>query len=106
MRGINYSAMAPRIKSTLNPWQRYGLTPYGRIHVIKSELMSQLIYMMTVLPAPDKAFCKEIEKTMGSQAVSWGIKFSKWGEERGRSRGHKRGKTRPVIGRFAPGRLP
>ena len=75
LKALNYGAMVSRIKNTLNPWQRYGLTPYGRIHVIKSELLSQLVYMMTVLPAPEKAFCKDIEKTMFK--FIWGGKQDK-----------------------------
>ena len=52
------------MKSKLAPWTGRGLTPFGRIHLLKSELMSQLVYIMTVLPAPEKTFIKQVERLM------------------------------------------
>ena len=37
------------------------MTAYGRVHIIKSEAMSQLIYLMSVLPKPSVMQLKEIE---------------------------------------------
>ena len=61
---VNYDEKLDKMKSKLVPWTGRGLTPYGRVHLLKTELMSQLVYIMTVLPAPHKTFMKQVEKLM------------------------------------------
>ncbi|XP_043210824.1 uncharacterized protein LOC122375482 [Amphibalanus amphitrite] len=63
------------MKDKLAPWIGRGLTPYGRVHLLKTELISQLVYVMTVLPAPPKPFIKEVEKLMFK--FIWGGKKDK-----------------------------
>lgn len=58
---INYDEKIQAIKQRLNVWVRRGLTPYGRIHLIKSEALGQLVYLMTVLEKPNAKQRKCIE---------------------------------------------
>lgn len=46
----------------MDSWLKFGLTPYGRVHLIKSVALSQLVYTMTVIEKPNKQQLKEIEK--------------------------------------------
>ena len=72
---INYESKLKPIKTRLNVWNGKSLTPFGRIHLLKSEILSQLIYLLTVLPAPKQDFIKSIEAQMFS--------FILFGEESG-----------------------
>ena len=58
---INYPEKIERLRTKLNPWFGRGLTAYGKIHVIKSEALSQLIYLMTVLEKPNASLLKKID---------------------------------------------
>ena len=40
------------------------LTLYGKVSVIKAHLQSQMVYQLSVLPTPNKAFFKKVEKTL------------------------------------------
>ena len=40
---LNYPEKISRLKKALNPWLKRGLTPFGRIHLIKSVALSQLV---------------------------------------------------------------
>ena len=59
--GENYQNKIDSIKRKLSPWLRRSLTPFGRIYLVKSEALSQLNYLMTVLPQPNNVQIKEIE---------------------------------------------
>ena len=53
-----------KLKKRLNPWLSYGLTPFGKVHVLKSEALSQLVYLMSILPKPSTQCIKQLEKVM------------------------------------------
>ncbi|MEM9078986.1 MAG: reverse transcriptase family protein, partial [Bacteroidota bacterium] len=72
---INYKSKLNPIKRRLNVWNGKSLTPFGRIHLLKSEILSQLVYLLTVLPEPNSEFFKEIETQMFS--FVWGGKRDK-----------------------------
>ena len=61
---LNYSKKIERLKKRINPWLSYGLTPFGKVHVLKSEALSQLVYLMSVLPKPSVRRIKELETIM------------------------------------------
>lgn len=61
---LNYSKKIERLKKRINPWFSYGLTPFGKVHVLKSEALSQLVYLMSVLPKPSAKRIKELETIM------------------------------------------
>ena len=64
MAEINYAAKINKLKNVLNPWIKRGLTPFGRIHLIKSMALSRLVYLMSVLEKPCPRMLKEIETIM------------------------------------------
>ena len=57
----NYFNKIEKLQQRLNPWLQRGLTPYGKIHLIKSVALSQLTYVMSVLPHPGADMIKKIE---------------------------------------------
>ena len=42
-------------------WSMRDLTPYGKIVIIKTFAISQLVFLLTVLPNPPKTFFKTLE---------------------------------------------
>ena len=64
MAEINYATKISHLGKKLNPWHSRGLTPYGKVHVIKSEALSQLIYLMSVFEKPSPQQIKSIESIM------------------------------------------
>lgn len=69
---LNYETKFESIVARFTPWNGRGLTPYGRIHLIKSEIISQLVYLMSVLPNPAQDFIKKVEAA--SFKFVWGGK--------------------------------
>ena len=61
---MNYSQKIDKLKKRLNPWLSYGLTPFGKVHVLKSEALSQLVYLMSILPKPSVHQTKQLETIM------------------------------------------
>ena len=49
---INYTPLMQKIKSQLNIWSQRNITLYGKITIIKTFALSQLVYVMSVLPSP------------------------------------------------------
>ena len=60
----NYSNKIDKLQTSLNPWRKRGLTPYGRVHLIKTVALSQLTYCWSVLPQPGLDLIKRIEDIM------------------------------------------
>ena len=57
----NYIGKIDKLQSRLNPWLQKGLTPYGKVYLVKSVALSQLTYAMSVLPQPKPDLIKRIE---------------------------------------------
>ena len=72
---LNYESKISQLKARLALWSYRYLTPYGRVHLIKTEALSQLTYLMTVLPKPSPILIKSIEKVMFN--FIWGNKKDK-----------------------------
>ena len=60
LASLNYPEKIGRLKERLNPWFARNITPYGKVHIIKSEALSQLAYLMSVLEKPGKSEIAEI----------------------------------------------
>ena len=75
IKEINYPEKIKKLKDKLQPWFGIQMTVYGRVHVIKSEALSQLIYLMSVLPKPSPQQLKEIESIVFR--FIWGKKRDK-----------------------------
>ncbi len=58
---LNYLPKMEKIKNIIKIWQQRKLTFYGKVQLIKSHLISQIIYLMSVLPGPTQEFIKELE---------------------------------------------
>ena len=48
----------------LNAWSRRNLTPFGRITVIKSLVISKITHLLMNLPDPEESFLKELNKLL------------------------------------------
>ena len=58
----NFEEMKEKIKSIVLAWGKRNLTLYGKITVIKSSIISQITYAISVLPNPEHSLFKEIDK--------------------------------------------
>ena len=58
----NYNGILDKLRTKLNIWRQRNLSWLGKIHLIKSIGISQLIYLLTHLPSPREDFIKEAEK--------------------------------------------
>ena len=72
---LNYDAKINSLKTRLALWSYRYLTPYGRVHLVKTEALSQLVYLMTVLPKPNPTSIKSIERIIFN--FIWGNKKDK-----------------------------
>jgi len=61
---LNYSTRLPLIKKIINTWSRRTLTPFGKITVIKTLIVSKLVYLFSNLPDPSDDFMLELEKIL------------------------------------------
>ena len=59
---LNYNVQLQKLNNILNIWSQRGLTPIGKVLVIKSLAISQLTYLFSVLPNPPDSFLKKIEQ--------------------------------------------
>ena len=50
-----------KMKDTIKTWSKRSLSLAGKICVIKTLILSKLIYCMTVLPSPDEEYWKEVD---------------------------------------------
>jgi hypothetical protein len=58
---LNYQSKIPIIQNIFDQWKQRNLTIYGKILLIKTFALSQIIYTASVIPVPDKILL-EIEK--------------------------------------------
>ena len=60
----NYGPKLTKIENTIRAWRQRNLTIYGRLALIKSLLFSQIVYLMSVLPAPSDDYINRIERIL------------------------------------------
>jgi hypothetical protein len=58
---LNYEPVIEKIKNSIKFWQNRGLTEQGKIVIIKTLLISKLVYAINVIPSPPEEKIKEIE---------------------------------------------
>jgi hypothetical protein len=51
-----------KILEIIKTWQKSDLTLYGKLTIIKSLIIPQLTYALTILPSPGELFLNDIEK--------------------------------------------
>jgi hypothetical protein len=58
---LNYIPKFDKLKNILKIWQMRDLTPLGKITIVKSLGLSQLIFLFSMLPKPPDSFLKELD---------------------------------------------
>ena len=58
---LNYVPKLEKIKNCIKVWKQRKLTFYGKVQLIKSQLVSQIIYLMSVMVGPTLEYIKELE---------------------------------------------
>ena len=53
MEEINYTKIYEKMNGEINKWKNRKLTPFGKISIIKSNILSKGIHIMTSLPTPE-----------------------------------------------------
>ncbi len=61
---LNYDPLKIKVENIIKIWSQRNLTIYGKVAIIKAFLQSQLVYQLTVLPAPPKDFFQVLEKLL------------------------------------------
>ena len=61
---INYNPKLGKIKQILHIWSQRNVSLLGKILLIKTFAISQLVYLLSVLPSPSNNYFKELEKTL------------------------------------------
>ena len=61
---INYGIKLQHIKKIVYAWEHRKLTLMGKIVIVKSLILSQLIYLLSVLPNPPEDYFKEIDQIL------------------------------------------
>ena len=72
MPDLNYPKKLEVIKRLINQWSKRILTPKGKITIVKSLLISKLIYLFMALPDPPDKFMSELKTLLFKFA--WGNK--------------------------------
>ena len=76
---ININRKMGEIRKLIRIWSARNLTPYGKVCIIKSLLMSKITHMLLSLPSPNALCIKELYNTFSS--FLWCDKPPKWGKE-------------------------
>jgi hypothetical protein len=61
---LNYNPIMEKINNTIARWQNKELSIQGKIVILKTFIISKLIYAINVLPSPPKEKLKEIQDIM------------------------------------------
>ena len=59
---LNYARALEKIKAIIQIWDKRYLTLFGKVMILNSFIISQLIYLLSVLPAPPKNTMTQINK--------------------------------------------
>ena len=61
---LNFPPKLSRLKNMLNMWSSRDLTPIGKITIIKTFALSQLVYLFQILPNPPPNCIKELNNIL------------------------------------------
>ena len=61
---LNYTKALAKMKNVLQIWDKRYLTLYGQIIMLNSFVISQFVYLMSVLPSPSNEMIIDIEKML------------------------------------------
>lgn len=60
----NFDPVMKTINTSLNIWSQRKLSIFGKIEVVRSQAISRLVYLLTLLPSPPKDYLDNIEKVL------------------------------------------
>jgi exonuclease III len=63
---LNYEPIIEKMKNTIQRWQKQEISIQGKIVILKTLVISKLIYIMNVLPSPKASKIKEIQDSLYS----------------------------------------
>ena len=69
---LNYSKALENSKKTLTFWNKQNLTPFGKIMVIKTFVLSKFNHLFMTISSPDNYFIKQMNSRLF--AFLWGSK--------------------------------
>ena len=72
---INFENKLNEMKKVLNACSRRNLTPFGRITLIKSLVVSKITHLLMNLPDPEESFFNELNKLLYN--FLWMVKIIK-----------------------------
>ena len=55
----------------IGQWSKRDLTPFGKITVLKSLVLSKIVYILMSLPNPSRKYLKELEKNVFLIPLEW-----------------------------------
>ena len=58
---LNFLPKKKKLINILKVWSMRYLTPIGKVVILKSLALSQLIFLLSVLPSPPEPIMKEID---------------------------------------------
>ena len=61
---INYDPIFEKMKSVMNIWSKRKLSLQGKVCILKTLVISKLIYSVSFLPSPEGARIQEMQKLM------------------------------------------
>ena len=89
MGELNIYRKMGEIRKLISIWSSRNLTPYGKVSIIKSLLMSKITHMLLSLSSPDVICIKELYNTFSN--FLWCGKPPKWRKEILKGEIHHRG---------------
>jgi len=61
---VNFKDILDKVQARLNGWKKRKLSILGKINIIKCLGVSQIIYLLTMLPSPDPSLLKKLEQIL------------------------------------------
>lgn len=61
---LNYNNSLKRVNNLMQIWKNRRSTPYGKVVILNSLIISQFVYLMSVLPSPSDQTLKQIEQSI------------------------------------------
>ena len=72
---LNYKPKINIIKEHMSAWSNRIMTPMGRVVIVKTFIISQLVYLLSNLPSPSTDFLNKLDKMIFN--FIWNGKFDK-----------------------------
>ena len=63
---LNFEEKKQKIKDSVHSWSKRSLTLLGKVTIIKSLIIPQITYLLSILPNPEISYFKEIDKVIFS----------------------------------------